>query len=173
LRLKNSYTNWKARCSERQKVKAMTEIPASLKPFTRIAWMPITKGIDGSLTSSKFSGKPWLAEKESWPVCQNCGKPMQFFLQLNLDDLPERAGGEYGTGLLQMFYCTNSNPACEVDCEAYSPNAKSTLVRIIQTDTQPQEAEIPDIEDYFPARTIVGWQAVDDYPNWEEGSDLG
>lgn len=151
----------------------MIEIPAVIKPFSRTAWKPVTSDVDGSVSASKFSGRPWLAAEESWPECQNCGSPMQFFLQLNLDDLPEQIGGEFGAGLLQMFYCTNSDPMCEVDCEAYFPFSKSVLLRVVHTTGQSQEAEIPTVASFFPAKTIVGWQAMDDYPNGEEGANLG
>lgn len=151
----------------------MTEILADIKPFVRPTWKPVTSNVDGSLSASKFSGRPWLAAEESWPECQNCGNPMQFFVQLNLDGLPEPLAGEFGSGLLQMFYCTNQDPACEIDCEAYCAFAKSVLLRVVKTTGQSHEAEIPSLEYHFPAKTIVGWQAMEDYPNYEEGQMLG
>src|SRR5436190_16567825 len=106
----------------------MNEIPLILVPHSRIAWKPITKKGDKIRSGSKFSGKPWLAKGETYPECQNCGNPMQLFLQLNLQDLPEPLLGKFGEGLLQMFYCTDSGSDCEVDCEAFSPFAKSELL---------------------------------------------
>ncbi|HEY9807325.1 MAG TPA: DUF1963 domain-containing protein, partial [Candidatus Obscuribacterales bacterium] len=151
----------------------MADISEALQPFKRPAWKPITTDGDGSLSVSKFSGKPQLRPGENWPICQNCGKPMQLFLQLNLQELPQPLQPEFGSGLLQMFYCTNSEPLCEVDCEAFFPFAKSTLLRIIPLDPDPQDVPIPDIPDLFPPKTITAWEKVEDYPNWEEGRELG
>src|SRR5262249_9959501 len=127
-------------------------------PFKRKAWMPLTVEGDSDRTGSKFSGKPWLAKGETWPACQNCGKTMQLFLQLNLQDLPEPVRGQYGICLLQIYYCTNTEPFCEVDCEAFFPFAKSTLLRIVEPGGEAEEVEAIDMEGHFPARTIVGWQ---------------
>jgi uncharacterized protein YwqG len=151
----------------------MNKIPLLLVPHNRKAWKPVTRKGDKIGSGSKFSGKPWLAKGETYPECQNCGKPMQLFLQLNLQDLPKPLLGEFGEGLLQMFYCTNSEPACEVDCEAFFPFAKSELLRVIQPKGEPQEIDEALPVDSFPARTITGWKELNDYPNWEEAEQLG
>jgi uncharacterized protein YwqG len=49
------------------------------------AWYPKVSDGDGSLLDSKFSGKPYLLPGEEYPRCLNCGKPMQLFVQLNLN----------------------------------------------------------------------------------------
>jgi uncharacterized protein YwqG len=98
---------------------------------------------------------------------------MQLFLQLNLQDLPEPLLGEFGEGLLQMFYCTDSGSNCEADCEAFSPFAKSVLLRVVQPKGEPQEIGEVLPDDQFPARTITGWKPMDDYPNYEEAGQLG
>jgi uncharacterized protein YwqG len=151
----------------------MIEIPLPLTPFKRKAWKPLTSEGDSLPAASKFSGKPWLAKDEPYPECQNCGKPMQLFLQLNLEDLPGALLGQVGEGLLQMFYCTGSEPNCETDCEAFFPFAKSTLLRLIQPAGEPQEIDEAWLVNHFPAKTIIGWQEQDDYPNLEEGAELG
>jgi uncharacterized protein YwqG len=151
----------------------MADVPEVIQPFKRQAWKPITTDGDGSLSASKFSGKPQLRPGESWPTCQNCGKPMQLFLQLNLQELPQPLQTEFGSGLLQMFYCTSTEPLCEVDCEAFFPFAKSTLLRIVPLDSAAQGIAIPDIPDFFPPKSIIGWEEVTDYPNCTEGYELG
>lgn len=148
-------------------------IPSTLKPFARLAWKPLVIEGDGTLTDAKFSGQPWLADGESYPCCTNCGKPMQLFLQLNLDTLPEPIQGQYGTGLLQLFYCTSETPLCEVDCEAFFPFAQSVLARLVQPTDQPHPVSPVTLSDPFPAKTIVGWEEMVDYPNPEEGTELG
>lgn len=148
-------------------------IPPTILPFKRSAWKPIVKKTDGSVTDSKFSGTPYLKADEDYPRCENCGNPLQLFIQLDLDQLPEAARNDYGSGLLQMFYCINEKPLCEVECEAFFPFAKSALLRIIQIEPniKPPGESMP--EDPFPPRLITGWKEVDDYPNWEERKSLG
>jgi len=146
---------------------------AAIAPYRRKAWKPLVADNDGSLSASKFSGMPWLKQNEDWPQCQNCGKPMQLFVQLNLDELPEALEGEFGHGLLQMFYCTGQEPLCEVECEAFFPFAKSVLTRVVQAGGDAHSIEIPAIENLFPPKHITGWEEIDDCPNGEEGEALG
>lgn len=150
----------------------MKDIPSNIQPLARKAWIPIVEEGDGEPAASKFSGTPFLAEGQTWPACPNCGKPMQLFLQLNLDKLPDPARGEFGKGILQMFYCTSVNPLCEDQCEAYFPFAKSALLRIVPTGNAGR-IEIPEIEGRFPPKLITGWKEVDDYPNYEEIEEQG
>lgn len=85
----------------------LERLKQKLTSVKRLAWRPIVQEGDGDLTASKFAGKPWLNAGEKWPVCPNCGKPMQLFLQLNLDELPENLNSRFGSGIFQFFYCTN------------------------------------------------------------------
>ena len=135
----------------------------------RTAFLPETTEGDGGVTDSKFSGRPWLAADEEWPTCPNCSNPLQLFLQLNLADLPaveqERLGDR---GLLQLFYCTNSDPLCEVDCEAFFPFADSEVARFVEDPGADCNASADGPADPLAPRSIVGWEAVDDLPNTEE-----
>lgn len=119
---------------------------------------------DGPVNASKFSGKPWLSRDMEWPVCPKCNKPMRFFVQLSLADLPKDLKEDFGTGLLQMFHCMNEE--CRHD--AVCPFAKSVLVRIIQPDEEGKDVELPDAQDLFPPKLITGWESCDDYPHQEE-----
>ena len=136
-------------------------------PYEKKSWLPITVEGDGPLTASKFSGRPWFAAGEDWPKCANCGEPMQFFLQINLGDLPKLIRDEFGSGLLQFFYCINQEPHCETECEAFFPFAESELLRLVQPrgeeQADPSGADAP-----FPARRITDWQEVNDLPHPEE-----
>lgn len=133
----------------------------------RKAWIPKVKPGDGAPTASKFSGVPALKPGESWPACAACGKPLQLFVQLNLSTLP----AAYGTGLLQLFYCTSTEPSCDVDEEGWRPFSKIHLVRRIDVPSAPAKASPP--PGHFPASTIVGWEEKPDLPNWEELGELG
>ena len=68
---------------------------------------------DGPATASKFCGTPWIGPDAPWPDCGHCEKPLPLFLQLDLGDLPEELGQPFGTGLLQLFYCTRE------ECQGY------------------------------------------------------
>lgn len=147
---------------------------ARLQAFRRSAWLPVTVDGDGPVTASKFSGQAWLAAGETWPRCGHCGRPMQLFLQLELESLPEQLVGRHGSGLLQLFYCTNVDAMCDVECEAWRPLAESKLVRLVHPPADglstPAASPVPHP---FPSKLIVAWDEVDDYPGWEEGTDLG
>ena len=142
-------------------------IPDSLRAFKRTAYQPQTADSDGPSTASKFGGTPWLAPDEDWPKCEACGYPLQFFMQLNLDDLPV----SYGSGLLQFFYCTaaEGDTICEVEREGWKPFSPGSLVRIVQPVDPSHTVVIPRFDWPFPPRLITGWTALDDYPDSEEG----
>ena len=146
---------------------------AKLETLKKTTWIPKTKDGDGGPTDSKFSGIPWLAQDESWPTCPNCRMPMQLFLQLNLETAPGLPEGLERKGLFQIFYCTNADPCCEVECEAFFPFAVSVLLRVVNPhgiSGSPAQSPVPNA---FPPKTILDWKRQDDYPNWEEREDLG
>ncbi|AFZ25076.1 hypothetical protein Cylst_2883 [Cylindrospermum stagnale PCC 7417] len=150
-----------------------------ISQFIHPAWKPIVREGDDSLLSSKFGGRPWLAENESWPTCPCCGESsMQLFFQLNLSELPEPVKSEYGTGLIQMFHCLPG------DCEGILKPAQvyygrtaypipNVLIRMISATSEAAIPPLPMIygEKYgvnFPAKTIIAWQEVADYPELED-----
>lgn len=142
-----------------------------LEPLRRPCWIPRVEDRDGEPRASKFSGTAALPAGESWPLCPNCTLPMQLFLQLNAADLPDGFKAPWGEGLLQFFYCTTSDPPCEADCEAWEPFAKSTLLRIVPATAATEGAPLPGTG--FPAKLIVGWERMDDLPDYQELADLG
>lgn len=146
-----------------------------IAPYRRQAWIPQVAEGDGAPDGSKFSGRPWLHPGEAWPACGNCHRPMQLFVQLDARDLPPEAAPRLDGGIFQLFYCTSTGPACEVDAEAWAPGARSTLARLVAPDASGGGAGAPGPgpEGMFPPGRIVGWTAADDYPNWEELQELG
>ena len=135
---------------------AINLINERIEHLKRKVWKPITVLGDGDLDASKFAGKPWLNKDESWPTCPNCAKPMRFFFQLNLSQVPTSLKGKFGTGILQMFYCTN---VVEIDLEhdaALKGREEGAFIRIgsnIRTGiTKYTEIKSCDIEydDYKP-----------------------
>lgn len=149
------------------------KIPSVIESYRRKAWKPIVADGDGSLLNSKFAGTPFISQDEEYPLCLNCDKPMQLFLQLNLIELPVAALDQFGQGLLQLFYCTNEKPLCEVECSAFFPFAKSVLARIIKPEDIVPPFKKPSFGGKFPPKLITDWEETDDYFNWEEGESLG
>jgi hypothetical protein len=143
---------------------------ALLAAHRRRAWVPVVEKGDGAADDSKLSGTPWLRPGESWPACGNCGRPMQLFVQIHARDLPAGAADPLGGRLLQFFYCTSEEPLCEVECEAFFPGARSTLLRLADArGSAAPPATRPPGE--FPPLRLVGWEEVDDYPGHDE--DVG
>jgi uncharacterized protein YwqG len=151
------------------------EIVQKLEPWLakhrRPAWKPIVEDGGGSTTASKFCGTPWTGPDAPWPDCGHCGKPLQPFLQLDLDDLPAELGRPFGTGLLQLFYCTRD------ECEGYGgwePFADDLhRVRIVRPAGPVHEAAVPQQEVHFSPKRIVGWTPFIDLPKPEEHRELG
>jgi uncharacterized protein YwqG len=141
----------------------------TLNKFKRTAYIPNTESQKSTFSDkSKFGGFPYLRHKNDWPVCPNCKKNMQLFIQLNLKELPEKKEN----GLVQLFYCTTNEPLCESEMEAFFPFSKSVECRIIETDYESTQIE-PNIDQLFEEKLITGWTARDDYPHFEEYHQLG
>ena len=148
-------------------------IHPAVKSFGRSAWKPIVENGDGPLSASKFAGLAFVKPDEEYPLCQNCGKPLQLFVQLDLDTLPEQLREEFGRGLLQLFYCVSEKPLCEVECSAFFPFAKSVVTRIIPPETTATAVERPSFEGAFPPKLIIGWEEMEDFPGGDEAESLG
>jgi len=155
-----------------------TELPEfdieRFEHLKRDCWIPVCEDGDREVTDSKFSGIPYLREGESWPACPNCKNPMQLFVQLNPESMPEATRTIWGDGMLQFFYCTNYKPitSCELECQAWDPFSKSTLLRVVQINRPAAWTSTTSVKEAFPPKTIVGWDHKDDYPNWEESREI-
>lgn len=140
------------------------------RPFT-----PRTREGDGPVTASKFCGTALLLPGEAWPVCPGCEQPMRLFVQLDLATLPPTLPYPHREGMVQLFYCTNADPLCEVDHEAWQPFGKSTLARWLSPDDQARAAKAKSaVEDPSdePAAMIMGWdQGPPELPGYEEEVD--
>ena len=144
----------------------------ALRPFLRQTFVPVVAEDDPEGPVSKLGGRPWLPDGESWPTCVNCLVPLQLFLQLDLDALPEGAQ-DHGHGLAQLFYCTSDEPICAVECEAYLPFSDCTLARVVDPRAPGMTAPLDLSPHKFPARAIVGWEAREDLPSADELSEHG
>lgn len=148
-------------------------IPAAIARFKRKTWVPVVVDGDGDLQASKFAGTPWLRQGEEWPRCPNCHQPIQLFLQLNLAQLPEAVHNEFGSGLLQLFYCKSEEPMCDVDCQAFFPFAKSVFVRLCVPAGEAQRRPAAEVREPFAPKLIIDWREEDDYPDYTESKELG
>ena len=91
----------------------LVRVLARVGPHRRTAWIPRTEEGPTHLGGSKFGGLPHLRPDEEWPVCGNCKRPMQLFLQLCGAELPPEVEATPGSSrILQLFYCTSVKPHC-------------------------------------------------------------
>jgi uncharacterized protein YwqG len=140
----------------------------------RPAWRPKVRSDDGMAEGSKFAGVPWLAEDEPWPVCESCGKPMQFFFQLDLDRLPVGANQNFGHGLLQLFMCTwIEKGKCEPIRDPHLPFSEATIVRIVEVTGPMKRVEVPEFGEQLPCKAITGWSKEKDWPRPQGMEKLG
>lgn len=132
----------------------------------RVAWLPQIADGGGVPSASKFSGLPLLLKGEDWPRCKSCEKPLELFLQLNLDELPNE-DLDFGHGYLQLFYCAGDE-YCEPGWEPFSDVA--SLCRVISP-----AAALPATENLnrFAGKSIIGWNPVADLPSSAEHERLG
>ncbi|NJL89244.1 MAG: DUF1963 domain-containing protein [Coleofasciculaceae cyanobacterium SM2_1_6] len=141
------------------------------------AWLPIVVDGDGDRLASKFGGRPWLAIDEAWPTCPTCPQPMQLFLQLNLGNLPGTVREEFGSGLLQVFHCLSETCQSVVEypgvyygrVPSVEQSSRTRLVNPVGSGSTPPLPEIlGEPYESFPAKTIIDWQIIDDYPDPDE-----
>jgi len=128
-----------------------------LTKHKRPAWKPVVAEGDGPVTASKFCGTPWIGPDAPWPMCGHCKKPLQLFLQLDLGDLPKELGQRFGTGLLQLFYCTRDECQGDGGWEPFSDDL--SRVRVVQPIGPGIMAAVQ-----HPAKRIVGWTRFFDLP---------
>lgn len=138
----------------------------------REAWIPEVVDGDSSPTSSKYGGLPWLASAADWPECGSCQRPLTFLFQLNLDELPSELAGQFGSGLLQLFYCQH----IESDCDSDFADASLAFVdlakhsRVVQPSTDCFKGPHPKLA---PPKSIKAWRASSDFPRPAEHERLG
>lgn len=140
-----------------------------LEKYKRTAFIPITEKVERNHScDSKIGGLPYLRHEQDWPVCPNCKKNMQLFLQLNLKELPKKKAN----GIAQLFYCTTQTPLCEVDMDAFFPFSKSVVARVVNGQSESAVVS-PKIDNLFEEKRITSWQIKNDYPHYEEFEQLG
>lgn len=138
--------------------------------YRRSTWMPIIDEEEQEVLGSKIGGQAFIPAGENYPHCPNCGEPLTLFLQLNPKSLPENCDLDLEPQkLVQLFYCTNQNPHCEVACEAYYPFSKSVLARTVPVPAiKPASQGTVPVLRQFAEKKISSWIGYDDYPDWQE-----
>jgi len=163
--------------AERLKITRHSELSAvlrfsSLARQGRPAFLPETALGDGGALDSKVGGTPWLPAGEAWPGCPGCSQPMQLMVQLNLETLASGALGSSGGGLLQVFYCTSTDPLCEMDTDAGLPGpGRSKLVRVVHPSgagAAVRAPAFPGLSGTLASRRIVGLKSIQDFPDFNE-----
>lgn len=148
------------------------ELKHTLETLMRTAWQPQSgPAVPGA--RSKFGGQPLLITGEERPCCGHCHQPMQLFLQLDSSDLPRAAGQPFGDGVLQVFYCTNTEEDCEILAEAHLPFSDATLCRVIPREQADGFEALPGLHTHtFAERSLTGWAPLEDYPDRADASPI-
>lgn len=136
--------------------------------YRRNTWMPVIDEDKQELLGSKIGGNAYVPATEPYPLCPNCSQELSLFLQLNPKDLPENCDLDLeARQLIQLFYCTNQDPHCELECEAYFPFSRSVLARAIPVPAQSPSS--PSRKNHqFPEKGIMDWICQEDFPDWHE-----
>jgi len=130
----------------------------------RRAWLPVTSiAVEGT---SWFGGPPSHSASGDWPVCVECKKPMQFFLQLDLATLPEGFNSIQRTGMVQLFYCGSDNGMCET----WQPFTGTHNIRLF---SEAHPIARPRGTSELARNTIVAWDEFADTPHPEEHERCG
>lgn len=151
---------------KKKKIKTDLQLEKALQKFKKTCFKPIVEiNIkDLEYAGSKYFGKTWLSNNESWPV-DSYGNYLTFVLQLDIKSLPEPYKKRLGkTGLFQLF--------------VNGQDDDETLMRIVYPDNSGSYHEQPVNSDNFQNYTMNGkkpqqkiitsWEAFDDYPHIEE-----
>lgn len=143
----------------------------------RASWKPVVAADDGKDLGTRYGGRPWIGFGFAWPTCPSCKKPMQAFVQVDLATLPADFAWPHRDGLIQLFYCTTTQPLCEVDCQAFDAFARSVVTRWIPGERVAASAGVGRVppggnerhDPYWRATRVTGWEpARTELPGYEE-----
>ena len=141
------------------------EVLTALQPWIarqrRQAWKPVVQGGNGPTTASKFGGTPFLSDDAPWPDCKGCERPLANFAQLDLAALPKELNQQFGTGLLQLFYCFHDD--CEDDTGWQLFTDSKSCGRVIDP-TAPENTPASKQDEPFEPKQIVDWTSFTDLP---------
>ncbi len=158
-----------AEAEEQRRWEAVAGMP-KLAAFIQHA-RPLAAAAAGEAAVGRAGGSARLAPGEAWPACPHCARPMRLMLEL------DEAATATGDGLLQVFYCTSTEPNCEVETEAYFAGpGRSKLIRVLPLAgatpcPYPAHAAPPD-ENGGPDIALALGAPVPDLPGQEALSEL-
>ena len=130
----------------------------------RRAWSPVISNAGEG--TSWFGGSPSHSATGDWPVCAQCKKPMQFFLQLDLAALPKEFHLPQRNGILQLFYCGSDDGMCET----WQPFSGTHDIRLF---SEAHAITRPSGTSALAKNTIIGWDEFADTPHPEEHEQYG
>ena len=136
------------------------------KSHLKNAWKPVIDNGDTE-TLSWFGGEPANRSDSDWPSCAQCKTPMQFFLQLDLSTLPEEFEYPIRKGLLQLFYCSSDDGACET--WAHFTGTHAISINELNSEITTRNNDITPLKQ----NKIASWKRIDDLPHVEEHRFLG
>src|SRR5262249_40892822 len=80
-------------------------------------------------------------------------------------------GRRFGTDMLQLFYCTRDECKGSGGWEPFADDL--SRVRVVHPRGNASKTDVPDLDDYYPAKRIVGWERFIDLPKPAEHDELG
>lgn len=138
----------------------------------RPAYDPVVAEGEGEGPVSKFGGHPWLAKGKPWPRCGGCKTHMHFFAQVDVKTLPKDVGAR-GTGLIQVFMCIAGERKPDECYGTWEHGSSAAAVRLMPTDGPGANAATPSDRRVWPARHVVSWKEMDDYPDLHDFERAG
>ena len=155
-------------CSEAE---ALQQVLNKLGSYRRKSYIPEISEGEGTIFQSKFGGIPFQKDGEDWPICDSCGKPLQFFLQINVEELPYslKKAQNLSDGLIQVFICTNDTEECFFS--SIEDSKGYTFIRYVshrELLNPNKNINLPNQNLLFTPKIISSWLERDDYPSLEE-----
>lgn len=147
-----------------------TSLLDKIAPYKRKTWMPLVEEDEpDEALATKLGGAAYVPPGSRHPICANCQEPLTLFLQLNPNNLPPDCDLDLEPDkLIQLFYCTNQDPHCELDCQAWQAFAKSELAHAVPLPATDVSLPATKLPRQFPVRLISEWVENEDYPDWHE-----
>lgn len=88
----------------------MSELKELLQKYAKPAYFASLSGDEpDDVTKSKFGGRPYFENGESWPLCKKCQQPEFFICQLDMRECPATGLADYFQ-LVSFFYCWKCFP---------------------------------------------------------------
>ncbi|WP_251858462.1 DUF1963 domain-containing protein [Herbiconiux sp. L3-i23] len=133
------------------------------------AYLGVEPASAGEPQGSRLGGQPWLAAETPWPTDEQ-GRPMQFVLQIAVDDIPSEWAGRPlrpaswpGDGLLALFVGMSAS-SFDIPHRVLLTSRSEGALREAPLSMEPTRLEVVFLDEVPSAALTVrpGW----DLPRW-------